>query len=281
MARQSGTIGRVTDVDLVVNCFERTYREVLDGDLFERIAAENRFAFASRTVLINNVDDRTEAQRRAQAAADRGAIDRYVFVADRLAEALARTGLTHADLGPVPYFTDWALVAVALDGPDWMLHWDADARLEEPVDWITPAIELMQRDSRVLVANPNWEVRNLDEFTFETVDGFALGHGFSDQVFLGRRSQLGRPIYSSRSLSLLRYPVAHLADIFEARVDAHLRATGRLRATHRTARYIHAVEMGTSWPAQSLRQRLLAARNRAVIQTLRRLPWRPRRLRQL
>ena len=271
----------MSDVDLVVNCFERTYRDVLDANLLDRIAADNRFGFASRTVLINNVDDRDDAQRRAKAAVARGAIDRFVFVADRLDDALARTGLTRADLGPVPYFTDWALVAVTLDGPDWMLHWDADARLEEPVDWITPAIELMERDRRVLIANPNWQVPNLHEFTFETVGDFALGHGFSDQVFLGRRSELGRPIFSSRSLSLLRYPVAHLADIFEARVDAHLRAAGRLRATHRDARYVHGVEMGTSWPAQSLRQRLRAARNRAVIRALRRLPWRPRRLRQL
>jgi hypothetical protein len=271
----------VPEVDLVVNCFERTYRDVLDGDLLAQIAAANRFAFASRTVLVNNVDDHGDAQRRAQSAMARGAIDRFVFVADRLDDALARTGLTRADLGPVPYFTDWALVAVTLDGPDWMVHWDADARLEDPVEWITSAIALMERDPRVLVANPNWQVANLREFTFETVGDFALGHGFSDQVFLGRRSELGRPIYSSRSLSLLRYPVAHLADIFEARVDAHLRAAGRLRATHRTARYIHDVEMGTSWPAQSLRERLLAARNHLVIQVLRRLPWRPRRLRQL
>jgi hypothetical protein len=75
--------------------------------------------------------------------------------------------------------------------------------------------------------------------------------------------------------------VAHLADIFEARVDAHLRTAGRLRATHRVARYIHAVEMGTSWPTQSLGQRLHAAANRAVIQGLKLLPWRPYRLRQL
>lgn len=269
------------DVDLVVNCFERTYRAVLGGESLSEIAAENRFAFASRTALINNVEDRADAERLAQAAVARGAIDRFVFVADRLDEALSRTGIAPADLGPVPYFTDWALVAVTLEGPDWMLHWDADARLEQPADWITPAIELMERDPRILVANPNWEFPNLHEFTFETVGDFALGHGFSDQVFLGRRSELGRPIYASRSLSLLRYPVAHLAHIFEARVDAHLRAAGRLRATHRGARYIHGVEMGTSWPAQSLRERALAARNRAVIKGLRRMPWRPRRLRQL
>lgn len=271
----------MADVDLVVNCFERTYRDVLGGDLLDEIAADNRFAFARRTVLVNNVADREDATRGAEAAVARGAIDRFAFVEDHLDAALARTGLTPADLGPVPYFTDWALVAVTLEGPDWMLHWDADVRLEAPCDWISPAIELMDRDPRVLVANPNWEFPNLHEFTFETVGDFALGHGFSDQVFLGRRAELGRPIYASRGLSLLRYPVAHLADIFEARVDAHLRAAGRLRATHRTARYLHAVEMGTSWPDQTLHQRLRAARNHAIIQGLRLLPWRPYRMRQL
>lgn len=271
----------VADVDLVVACFERTYRRVLAPGYFAAIAADNRRPTALRTALVNNVEDRADAERRAQALIAAGEIDRVVFVADHLDAALQQTGLTRADLGAVPYFTDWALVAVTLDGPDFVLLWDADVRLREPADWLTPTLELMTRDPRILIANPNWEYPNLDLFTFERVGDHRLGHGCSDQVLLGRRSELGRPIYGDRSLARLRYPVAHLADIFEARIDSHLRVSGRLRATYAPAVYLHGEEMGTSYPTQSLRLRLRAERNRMVIRALRVLPWRPRRLRQL
>jgi hypothetical protein len=268
-------------VDLVVNSFERSYRKVLVPGFFPALEADNARSFACRTAIINNVDDRADAQRRAEALLAAGEIDRYIFVADRLDRALERCGLTRADLEPIPWFTDFALVAATLDGPDWMLVNDADVRLRTPTDWVTPAIELMQRDPRIMVANPNWPVDNLADFTLEVAGPFHIGQGFTDQCFLSRRRDLGRPIYKQRCLSLRRYPLSHIGAIFEARVDAYMRHAGRLRATYRDVVYDHEVEMGTSWPARSLRERAGEARNHAMIGALRALPWRPRHLRQL
>jgi hypothetical protein len=268
-------------VDLVVNCFERSYRKVLAPGFFGRIEADNARPFASRTAVINNVDDRDDAAHRAQTLVDGGEIDRYVFVADRRDAALERCGLTLEELQPIPYFTDFALVAATLDGPDWMLVWDADLRLRAPVDWVSPAVALMERDPRVMVANPNWPVDNLGAFTLEQDGAFAIGQGFTDQAFLARRSELGQPIYRQRCVALRRYPLSYVGAIFEARVDAHMRHAGRLRATHRDAVYEHEVEMGTSWPSLTLRERALQARDHAIIGLLRLLPWRPAHLRQI
>jgi hypothetical protein len=269
------------DVDLVVNCFERSYRKVLAPGFFPRVAADNARPFASRTVVINNVESREDAAAMADARIADGEIDRYVFVADRLDVALERTGLTRAELEPIPYFTDFAIVAATLDGPDWYLMWDADLRLREPLDWVTPAIALMEDDPRIMVANPNWPVDNLHEFTLEVEGDFAIGQGFTDQAFLVRRSEMARPIYTQRCVALRRYPLSYVGAIFEARVDAHMRHAGRLRATHRHAVYEHEVEMGTSWPALSLRERALQARDHTIIRVLKALPWRPAHLRQL
>jgi hypothetical protein len=278
MTAPSPGTGETIPVDLVINCFERTYREVLAPGTFDRIAGQNRRRFAARTALVNNVDDRADAQARADRLIAAGEISRVVFVADRLDHALARTGLDRPDLEPASWHVDWALVAVTLDGPEWMLHWDADVRLREPADWVGPALELMERDRRVLIANPNWEDPTLERFTSETMGPFALGHGFSDQVFLGRRTELGAPIYRQRCLARWRYP---FPDSFEARVDAYLRHAGRLRATYRDVVYEHPVTMGTSWPDRSLRDRAAAARRHLTIRALAALPWRPQHLRQL
>lgn len=268
-------------VDLVVNCFERTYRDVLSPGHLAAIESDNGIRFEQRTILINNVDSREHAQELAELRRDAGEIDRWIFVADHLDDALLRTGLTRVDLGAVPYFTDWALVAVTTEGLDYVLLWDADVRLQEPKDWVSPALELMRRDPRVLIANPNWEFPNIWRFTFELDGEFHLGHGASDQVMLGRRSELGRPIYNDRTLALRRYPVSHLADIFEARIDSHLRCSGRLRASYAPAVYRHGTEMGSSYPHQPFGVRLRQERDRMITRVLRLLPWRPRHLRQI
>ena len=282
MARQSGTIGPMADVDLVVNCFERTYREVLDGDLLTTIAEQNRFAFARRTVLVNNVDDRADAERRAKAAVDRGAIDHFVFVADELDGALRQAGLTHKDLGRVPHYSDAPLVAVTTAGARWLVYWDADVRLADPADWITPSIELMERDARILAANPNWVDPTLEREAVEQAGDFTLSQGFSDQVFLVRRADFARPIYRQRCLALYRYPLSHVADVFEARVDAHMRHAGLLRATYRPVTYVHpAAGAGASYPAESLRERVRGATHKAVLAALHASPVRPRCCRTL
>jgi hypothetical protein len=271
----------MSDVGLVVNCFERTYRDVLAPGTFARVAHEACFEFSHRTALVNNVVDGADAQRRGRELLAAGEVDEVVFVADRLDDALARTGLTHADLGAVPYFTDWALVAVTMPGPDWMVHCDADLRMERRADWITPSIALMDQDRRVLSANPLWPGESWKAELVERSGDFALGHGFSDQVFLGRRSDLGRPIYGDRSLASLRFPVAHLGHIFEARLDAHQRRRGRLRATYLPALWTHRSEMGVSYPRRSLRESAGYARNRAITRAIQLTPrgLRPRSLR--
>jgi hypothetical protein len=261
------------DVDLVVNCYERTYRDVLASGTFARIAADNGRRFACRTALVNNVESRADAEARGLALVEAGEIDRVVFVADRLDAAAARTGVARDELS---WHLDWALAAVTLDGPDWLLHWDADVRLRAPVDWVAPAIALMERDRRVLVANPNWEDATLERETLEDAGPFALGFGFSDQVFLGRRRELGAPIYGQRCVARWRYPYPAS---FEARVDAHLRHANRRRATFHAAVYEHRVAMGVAWPDRSLRDRARAARHALTVRALRASPWLPAHLR--
>jgi len=272
---------RPAGVDLVVTVYQRTLHEVLTPGCLSEIAAANAFAFARRTLLVNNVDSRAEVEALARERCAAGELDHVAFVADHLDEALRRTGLTRSELEPIAYFTDWAIVAATMPGPEWVLHWDAEARMIAAADWIAPAIELMERDERVLVANPYWNLPTLEQATIERDGEFALGHGFSDQVWLARRAEMSRPIYHDRSLARLRYPMAHVGDIFEARVDSHLRRRGRLRATHVRATYRHPENMGVAYPPRTAAQTVRYARNRLVTAGLLAAPIKPRSLRYM
>jgi hypothetical protein len=270
-------------VDLVVNAFERTYRDVLAPGFFECLEDQNRRTFAQKLALINNVTDPADAVARAEALVERGELDGFEMVAQHLDRALVATGLRRAELEPLLHYSDCVLVAATLPGNPWILYWDAEARLVEPKDWVSPAIELLQRDRRLLAANPSWEPAasdgtrpGVERVAIEVVDGFSIGRGFSDQLFLARRSELARPIYSERCLAQVRYPTAHKAAIIESRIDAHMRHNGRLRATSLDATYVVEGEHGTSsYSPESVGQALRYAKNAFLRKAMRISPWRP------
>ncbi len=274
-------------VDLVVNVFERTYRDVLETGAFAAIAAAQRHHFARRVVLVNNVAEPSDARARGQRLLDAGEIDELRFVADHLDRALARTGLRREELEPLLHYSDAPLVAATLPGSPWLLYWDPEARLEPPVDWIAPALELMGKDGRVIVANPSWELPDgagrrpgVEREAVATQAGFAIGHGFSDQVFLARRALLATPIYRQRCIASIAYPGAHKARVFEARVAAHMRHHGGLRATSLQASYVtDAPAGGSSYPPSGVGETLRYVANSATLRALSRSPWRPACLR--
>jgi hypothetical protein len=260
-------------VDLVVNCWARNVDKVLGAGFFPGIEDQNRRRFARRVALVNNVPDVVEARARAERLRADGEIDDYIVVADEIDAALRRLGLSRSDLGRIPHYTDFLLVALCDSGSEWMLHWDADISLPQPANWVDPAIALMQRDRRILVANPNWHRSGSDARAeaLAEAEGFAIGYGFSDQVFLARRTDLLSASYRRRCPAALRYPLAHIAPIFEQRIDAYMRTERRSRATYLAATYLHPGE-GGSHPVVSPLERLRRRRNRIVLALFRRLP---------
>jgi hypothetical protein len=277
------TDGPPSPVDLVINTFERTYRRALQPGAVAGIGEANRYPFARRVILINNVADRPDAARHAQRLLETGEIDEFHFVADRLDQALQMAGLQRRELEPLLHYSDGPLVAATLPGSPWLLYWDPEARLLDPIDWITPALELMRRDSRVMVANPSWEPPDahgrrpgVEREAITTHDAFALGPGFSDQVFLAARATMSAPIYHQRCIANITYPAAHKARVFEARVSAHMRHNARLRATSLAATYVSdASEGSSSYPPIGLRERSRYVRNAFALRVLGASPWRP------
>lgn len=258
------------DVELCVNCHERTYRSVLAPGFFSGLARQNLRTFARSVALVNNVDNPADAAERALRLVRSGEIDAVHWVHEEREAALARAGLELQEFGRIPYYSDFALVAVAVARAPWLLVWDAEVTLARPTDWVSPAIALMEAEPRILVANPRWEGASFDREWFDVRDGFALGFGFSDQVFLARPGELARPIYGERCLASRRYPTAHIAATFEQRVDAYMRTHARWRATFSGIEYRHPFRGNAAHAPANFAERARRAVNRCALTLLER-----------
>jgi len=251
---------RKRDVDLVVNCYEKTYREVLSKPFWDRLHNDSfGYQFAGRYVLINNVNDLGEAISLAAKLVEDHVIDGFNLVEQHLEDALRSVGLTKEELGPTRYFTDCALVALNLrPETPWLLYWDADVEIDssKTCDWVTACRDIMEKEPRILVGNPLWGPISWDSVQGEfsegiTEDGvFGLGYGFADQLFLAKKCELLDPrIYdvdANMCVASLRYPMAHIHWVFEQAVDAYMRRYGRFRAQYLRAHYSHGGNPGAS-----------------------------------
>jgi hypothetical protein len=232
----------MVEIDLLVNSYERTYRRVLSLGFFQRIATQNHIV-ANRYALINNVDNRSDAERRARTLVDAAEITGYTFVSDVIDRACSVTGVSRRALRQHPYFLDYGLAMTVTGSAAWILGWDAEVELAHPGDWIAPAIALMTARPEIFSSSPNWPARGRPQSTlvqesFGCAGDFVLNWGFSDQAFLVRRDDLARPIYRRFAPASLARNAGHPWS-FESRVESYQRATRRPRATHRDVTYIH------------------------------------------
>jgi hypothetical protein len=263
------------EVSLVVNTFERNLATVLAPGFFPQIERQNSRRFGERILLINNVDDRERAAALARHRIDEGEITAVHFVDEQLPTALEAVDLSPADLGRPPYchFSDYLFAAPFVANSPYLLYWDGDVRMDNPVDWVGPALDLLRTCPRVFSASARpcwWSERR--ELTLHVGKDFAFGYGFSDQMFLARTAELRQPIYNHSAPACFAHPTSHVCQLFEQRVNSYMRRHRRFRAVHLASRYEHQGRRWY-WPTNP-RDGLLFIRNRLVSRALKLQPIR-------
>jgi hypothetical protein len=227
-------------VTLETKCWERDWKRILCGDRLRRLAERNAFPFSEKILFINNVKNYPLVCRHAERAMQQKHITRYVIVEEHAAAALDFFSLDRESLGAGYPYSISELVSIFLCRSEFLLHYAGDCLPAGRCDWVSPAIQLMQRDRRIKVCNLTWN-ENYAEAKSESsgeVDDFYIGYGFSDQCYLIRAREFQAPIYNESHPDSARYP-NYGGELFEKRVDAWMRNHGHLRATYKHASYIH------------------------------------------
>ena len=273
------------NVDIVVNCYERTWRKTLSKGNILNIVNQNKFKFSNRIVLINNVSEKGLVREFAECRRDEGEIDSFYFVDEEIERAMDMLALKRSDFGATFLFTNWAFVAITLPGSEFLLHFDPENTIVPPYfDWITPSIDLMKDDHAVLFCSP-WPIETKAERPVEIKKNDILYENeshlvlrpivFSDSLFLIRKSDFCSINYNERCIASLRYPLSWLEFTFEARVDSWMRHHGCKIGLAKKSFFSQPDNMGISHPKKlTFSEKSRKFFYRQIISTIKRLPWR-------
>lgn len=222
-----------------------------------------------RLRIINNVKNRDIVQKLLN---NSNLIDNYIFAEDKISEVmnfwfgkefkkkylnrrntlkkiliqLLRKRKIHLIYNGLWYSTG-PLTAIFYCNTDYLLYFTGDAYLSENenLEWISKSIELMEKSSKYIAANPIWNNCELDakvESEFEESD-FYVSSGFSDQCFLINARKIketlgGKLFQEYNKVSESLYPV-YGGRCFEAVFNAYMRNHGFKRLTYKYSHYIH------------------------------------------
>jgi hypothetical protein len=222
-------------------CYENDWEYLLKTDRVRRMKEACRYPFDRAVFAVNNVKNPEVVARYAEKLVLSGVIDAYVHVSDHAEEALRFFGCTPDDFKGGYYYSIAELVGIYLCQTDYLLHFSSDSIMVNGEEWIGSAMERMEEDRSIIVANPTWndKFHRAAEQSIAGDDRFYKGRGFSDQCYLIPVASFRRPIYRERNpVSESMFP-EHGGDSFEKRVDAYMRNHGCLRITSKRASYRH------------------------------------------
>lgn len=127
---------------------------------------------------------------------------------------------------------------------------------------------------------PGWtdDSKRIEREIIQTTEKWCKMVGFTDLCFLVERSGILEPIYGFRHLASKRYPLAHVAAVFEQRVDSFMRCSHRYRYVNTAIWGRHPKsEEGKSYPSPSFSEKIRRAVNVMIVTGLRvvnRIAWR-------
>jgi hypothetical protein len=239
-------------VTFATSCWERDWRTILlDPDYLPlKQINYHDFPFQEKLLIINNVTDLPAVKKAAQVKIDEGILTRFIIADELEDKPLLKVGLTRKDFQASPLHptvtADWLyynalapLSAIYAAESDYLLYLTGDVYLEKPVSWIPKALRLMQKYPNYKVANLTWNENYKEakrESRKKTKNFFISKIGFSDQLFLIKKTDFCQPIYQE-----LRDDTNHVprGDVFEKRVLSYMKNHGWERITYKKGSYTH------------------------------------------
>ena len=222
-------------------CWENDYRIILSHKHIKQMLSNCNVEFARKQIIINNVDDLNTVRALAVKLQDDKVIDDIYVASDLSEECLSEFDITDKFRGGYNYSIS-EVVGIYCCKTKYLLHFSSDSYIPRKYSestWIKDAINIMELNPDIIVANPTWN-HKWDEAKLEAediIDKFYVGYGFSDQCYLINVEAFKQKIYNYTHEASERYP-SYGGNLFEKRVDSFMRCKEYKRITSLNTSYV-------------------------------------------
>jgi hypothetical protein len=238
------------DLTIETKCWGRDWRWVLDHSRFNTLRKRCGASEAKWILWVNNGAAQDAMAEAAEGLKKAGLIDEWGLVSDHAVSAL-----THFKIDPASFkggynYSIAELVGLYRCGTPYLLHFAGDTLPGNNTTdvWLPTLLQGLRDHPEWAVVNLSWDGKYAEvrRDAGEILEPWAIGYGFSDQMYLVRSAEFKAAIYNETHVAGQRYP-AYGGNLFEKRVDAYMRNHRRLRATLLTAAYEHKNYPKTKW----------------------------------
>ena len=223
------------EVTFETKCWEKDYKLMLCTDHLSRMIENCNYQFAHKQLIVNNVNDEDKVALLVSDLKEKGVIDSVWYSSKMSDIVLDKYEIDKNSFEGGYYYSIAELVGIYNCKTKYLLHFSSDSYIPKRFsnsNWIKEAIEIMENNPEIIVANPTWnykydEARNESDKVLN--DGkFYLAKGFSDQCYLINTEVFKNPIYNFKHPYLERYP-KYGGNLFEKRVDSYMRTNDKNR----------------------------------------------------
>jgi len=229
-------------VTFETKCYYNDWEFLIKKNLLSKMISNCNYNFANKTLFLNNFKDYKEIKTLATSLINNRIIDDFYIVEEYEKEVLDFFGLDKNDFRGGYYYSIAELVSIYLCKTPYLLHFSSDTIISEncKTNWIDLAIDVMENNEEVFVANPTWNSQ-YKEAELESYSGdndWFYSYGFSDQCYLIKTENFKKQIYNEINVLSGRYP-KYGGELFEKRVDAYMRNHKLKRITCKRCSYHH------------------------------------------
>ena len=222
-------------------CYEKDWEILIkQGGIKNKINNLN-YNFDKRVLLINNVNDINLVKQEADKLISQNIIDEYYVVEEHADKVLEKFNIIKESFNGGYYYSIAELTSIHLCNTDYLLQLTGDTICEEKnFNWIDKAINTMENNPKILVANATWNFKYYEakSESFDEDEDWYYGYGFSDQCYLIKTSNFNQSIYNEHNPISDRYP-SYGGELFEKRVDSYMRNKELYRITSKHIAYEH------------------------------------------
>lgn len=233
--------------------WENDWRYVLETDYLESTIRRCNYNFEKINLLINNVVDEDTVRHAAQKIKNKGIIDSFYFVSDYAEKVLDYFDIDEESFKGGYNYSIAELTGLYLCESDYLLHFSSDSHImKRSAQWIQDSLDYFASNKNAVVANPVWGARfkEAKSESFDEIDNFYLGYGFSDQCYMVPTAVFKKRIYNESHPASERYPT-YGGELFEKRVDSYMRNHKLYRITNKNSCY-----KSKNWPKLALLKRV-------------------------